>query len=305
MSGSKLSLFTQAALLLGGVVTGFLLDAEMAFSQEQSAQTETPPQAVSESRLDSSRSLKIAMAQIFCLDSDREGNLIRIENAVKHAVSSGADMVCFPETAIYGWVNPLAYELATEIPGKDSQALAAIAQKYQVFLSIGLAEKEGEKLYDSAILLDDTGQLLLKHRKLNIIQGLMEQPYSPGNQVNVVTTRWGKVGLLICADSFDQDVLTRMAGQKPRLLLIPYGWANRKTAWPKHGLSLKSTISHAASSVNCPVVGTNSVGMISGGPWRGFVYGGQSYAIDSAGNQLAKGKDRDHDVVVFTLLLPR
>ena len=67
------------------------------------------------------------MAQIFCLDGDRAGNLRRIENAVAEASKNDADIVCFPEAAILGWVNPDAHKRAFAIPGPDTEFTPASA----------------------------------------------------------------------------------------------------------------------------------------------------------------------------------
>ena len=247
------------------------------------------------------KTMNIAMAQIFCLDGDREGNFVRIEHAIQEAKDLGADIVCFPEMAILGWTNEDAHERAFPIPGQDSDQLAQLAVKYNIFLHIGLGEKEGENLYDAAILLDNTGEILLKHRKINILTELMTPPYTPGSDVLTVDTSLGKIGVLICADSFTEGVLDKMKAQSPELLIIPYGWAKEEEDWPEHGLELERTVRRVANTVGCPVIGTDLVGEISKGPWAGLVYGGQSIAIDEQGTVLGKGKDRDRDIVLITL----
>ena len=70
-----------------------------------------------------SQELKIAIGQIMCIDSDRSGNIVRIENAIKEAKFAGADIITFPETSIYGWVNPEAHKIASTIPGRDSEGI--------------------------------------------------------------------------------------------------------------------------------------------------------------------------------------
>lgn len=256
---------------------------------------------VQSSCLGETHDIKVAIGQIHCIDSDRDGNLVRIESAIVDAANQGAQIVCFPETALYGWVNPEAHTLAQPIPGKDFEALAALAKRYKVYLSIGLAEKEADRTFDAAVLIDDGGKLLIKHRKINTLTHLMSPPYTRGSEVKTVETKFGRIGLLICADTFEASVVDRMQQQRPELLLVPYGWAANKQDWPKHGLSLKSTIASAAKKIGCPIVGTNLVGCISQGPWQGMIYGGQSYATDQAGDVIAQGKDRDRDIVVFSV----
>ncbi len=247
--------------------------------------------------------LRVAMAQIFCLDGDKSGNFIRIENAVKEAKAAGVQIVCFPEMALLGWVNPDAHQRAQPIPGPDTDRLASIAKEHQIYISIGLGEKEGDKLYDAAVLINDSGQIILKHRKVNILTELMEPPYTPGKGVQVVETPYGRIGMIICADSFDATVKTEMKALQPDLLIIPYGWAKEEEDWPEHGLELDTTVTSTAMEIGCPVIGTDLVGEISQGPWSGLIYGGLSVAADSDGKILTKGKDRDRDLVILDLSL--
>jgi len=246
--------------------------------------------------------MKIAMAQIVCLDGDRAGNLTRIENAVVEAKAAGAELVALPESCVLGWENPAAHQRAEPIPGRDSDELCAMAKKHQVFLCVGLDEKAGANLYGACVLIDDTGHLLLKHRKVNVLQQLMTPPYSEGDgAAMVVDTRFGRVGLLICADSFRPELLEGMAKQRPDLLLIPYGWAAQEEKWPEHGAALTEVVQKAAKTVHCPVVGTDLVGGMTNGPWTGRIYGGQSVAVDREGKILGRGKDRDRDIVLVTV----
>ena len=247
--------------------------------------------------------VRVAAAQIFCLDGDKPGNLVRIENAMKAAQAAAVDIICFPEMALMGWVNPDAHQQSQPIPGQDAAALAALARQYQMYVVVGLGEKEGDQLYDAAILLDPNGEILLKHRKVNILTELMDPPYTPGQGVQVAETPFGKIGVMICADSFVEEVKTEMKALQPDLLLIPYGWAKEVEDWPAHGLQLEKTVTETARAIGCPVVGTDLVGEISQGPWRGLVYGGQSLIVDAEGKVLKKGLDRDRDLIIADLQL--
>ncbi len=252
-----------------------------------------------------SATVRVAAAQIFCLDGDKPGNLVRIENAMQEAKAQAVDIICFPEMALLGWVNPAAHDLAQPIPGKDTEALAALARKYQMYVVVGLGEKVGDQLYDAAILLDPAGKLLLKHRKVNILTHLMDPPYTAGKGVQVVDTKFGRLGLMICADSFVEEVKQEMTDLAPDILLIPYGWAKEVEDWPEHGLELEKTVIAAAQRIGCPVVGCDLVGEISQGPWRGLVYGGQSLIVDEDGKVLKKALDRDRDIIIVDLPLRR
>jgi predicted amidohydrolase len=250
---------------------------------------------------DRNTKVTIAMAQILCIDGDRSGNFVRIENSIQEAKEKKAEIIVFPESAILGWENPEAHTRAFPIPGEDSDRLCRLAQKYGVYLCIGLDEKEGDKLFDAAILIDEQGNILLKHRKVNVLPELMTPPYSSGQmEVKVAVTKFGNIGVLICADSFVDGLVTLMSRKKPDLLLIPFGWAAPESAWPEHGQKLHSLVKNVSEKVGCPVVGTDLIGEITHGPWTGQVYGGQSIFYDQQTKMTCIAKDRERDIVVFT-----
>ena len=251
------------------------------------------------------RSVKIAVCQTLCIDGDREANFRRIENALEQAKAGGAQIACFPESVILGWENPDAHRLATPIPGEDSGRIARLAKKFKLMIAIGLDEKDSDKLYDSAILVDKSGKLLLKHRKIKVLPELMDPPYAMGRSedINAADTEFGRIGMMICADTFFEDHLRRMAKLKPDLVLVPYGWAAQMDKWPEHSKKLESLVCKIARMWGCPVVGTDLVGSISQGPWRGRTYGGASVVADSVGQTVRVLRDRDVDVQVVELKL--
>ena len=247
------------------------------------------------------RSIKVAMCQIFSLDGDRSGNFVRIENAIGEAKDAGADIACFPETTLLGWVNPDAHKRARPIPGEDSDRLCRLAEDYDLHLCVGMAEKQGDNLYDSVVLIDNNGNILLKHRKINLLTELMSPPYTPGESIEAIETKFSRISLLICADTHDNKILKRMAALKPDLLLIPYGYAAAESQWPGHGKELEKVIVNTAKKTGAFVIGINLVGEITKGPWRGRIYGGQSVAVDKTGRIISVAKDRDRDINIINI----
>jgi len=242
--------------------------------------------------------VKVAICQILVIDSDREGNFRRIEYALEEARAQGAQIVAFPESAILGWENPEAHRLAQPIPGSDSQRIQDLAKKYGLMIAIGLDEKDGDRLYDSAILVDRTGKILWKHRKINVLAELMSPPYSQGKpeDIAVVETEFGRIAFLICADTFSDAHFERIRQLKPDFMIVPYGWAATPAEWPEHAKLLENIVSKRAKELGCDVVGTDLVGVMSAGPWKGYTYGGASVVISASGDVIAKLRDRDIEI---------
>jgi len=249
------------------------------------------------------RSVKVAVCQIRCADSDVEGNTLRITRAVEEAAAKGAQIAAFPETVFIGWVNTAAHQLAQPIPGKFSDVVCRLAKKHRIMISIGLTETVQEGIYDSMILVSSDGEIILKHRKINTMPELMTPPYLQGRKedLSAVDTPLGRVGAMICADSFVDEHHEIMALLKPQLLLIPYGWAADKKEWPAHGKKLEETVSRIAKNVGAGVVGPNLLGEITCGPWKGKTYEGHSVVADSSGAILALGKDNWEEILVVNV----
>jgi predicted amidohydrolase len=253
------------------------------------------------------KSVRLAICQILVIDSDREGNFRRIEYALEGAQAQHADIAIFPESSILGWENPEAHAMAAPIPGRDSDRIGGLAQKYGVMIAIGLDEKDGNRLYDSAILVNKTGKLLWKHRKINVLPELMTPPYSQGRpeDIGIVETEFGRIAVLICADTFTDAFVERMKTLKPDLMLVPYGWAAPNDQWPQHSKQLEDLVKKRAAQVGCPMAGVDLVGEMTHGPWAGQTYGGSSFVADETGRIVLTLRDRDTDMQVIPVSVGR
>ena len=248
-------------------------------------------------------SVRLAICQILVIDSDREGNFRRIEYALEQAAAEHAQIAVFPESSILGWENPDAHRLAEPIPGKDSSRIGTLAHKYGLMVAIGLDEKDGDRLYDTAILMDKSGKMLWKHRKINVLPELMTPPYSQGrpDDIGVVETEFGRIAVLICADTFTDAFVERLKALKPDLMLVPYGWAAANDKWPEHSRELEELVKRRAAQMRCPMAGVDLVGEMTHGPWSGWTYGGSSLVVDGEGRILFIARDRDTDLHVIDL----
>ena len=244
--------------------------------------------------------IKVAACQIL-VDGDPEAALARVDAALGEAVALGAQIACFPEACVLGWVNPEAHTRAGGPNGATVKRLQELARRHRIMFAVGLVQKEGESLHNVALLIDRDGEVLLRHRKVNIMQGLMEPAYVAGDEeaASVVDTRLGRIGLLVCADTFKDTLVNTLAQARPDLVLVPYGWAAPEGDWPGHGKSLHAWISNTALKTGAPVLGVDSVGALGHGPWTGFVLGGQSACAGSSGELHGVLADREAQVPVF------
>ena len=65
------------------------------------------------------------------------------------AADDGAEFALFPELLVHGHCTPNTWELAEAVPdGESTKQIAALAKKFNLFLSVGLSEKENELVYN-------------------------------------------------------------------------------------------------------------------------------------------------------------
>jgi predicted amidohydrolase len=158
-----------------------------------------------------------------------EANLARAADMIARSAAAGADFVLLPECLDLGWIHPSAKLLAEPISdGRTCRFLRDMARRHRLYVCGGLVERDGDAIYNSAVLIDPAGAILLHHRKLNeIIPG--HSTYAQGDRLGVVHTPLGSLGLMICADGFAEgQVVARTLGYMgAQVILSPSAWAVR------------------------------------------------------------------------------
>lgn len=126
------------------------------------------------------------------------------------------DLVCLPECAFTGYLYTEEdfRHFAEPIPGPTTEAMAGLARRHQTWLCFGLLERAPEGVYSTAVLLDRRGVLRHRHRK-----NVEKPPFRRGSEVATVESEFGRLGMLICGDLFDEEVVARLG--RPRLLIVP------------------------------------------------------------------------------------
>jgi len=134
-------------------------------------------------------------------------NLRHFQQRLREVAQYRPDVVCLPECAFTGYLydEESFQQFAEPIPGPTTEIISALATEYRCFICFGMLEKTPEGVYDSAVLIDKAGQIVLVHRKI-----VEQMPFINGNQVNAVETEFGRLSILICGDLFSDDVRARI-----------------------------------------------------------------------------------------------
>ena len=239
------------------------------------------------------RRIKLAMGQMLVEGGRPQENLARAVEMIAQAARQGCQIVVLPECLDLGWTHPSARQLAAEIPGPNSEVLCRAASEAGLYVVAGLTEQAGDRIYNAAVFIDASGQVLLKHRKINLLD-IEQDFYATGDRLAVAETACGVIGVNICADNFPDSLvlghsLARMGAQ---VLLSPSAWAVPAEHDPvvePYGALWEGSYCNLARLYEMPVVGVSNVGWITGGPWAGRKCIGCSLAVGPCGEILAKG----------------
>lgn len=229
-------------------------------------------------------SMKVASAQTLVVAADPEGNLGRMLAAVKESKELGADFVVLPECSNFGWTHPSALEGAVSISDDTFVlSLQAEAKSLSIYIAVGFVERDGDKLFNSAVLIDPAGEIAIHHRKINELDFAREL-YSTGDSVSTADTPFGKIGLMICADALSESdrVAERLVELGAEVILSPSAWAvppDHDNIASPYGSLWVDNYRRGLGDSKTWIIATSNVGQVSEGVWDGFFCIGNSIAI--------------------------
>lgn len=238
-----------------------------------------------------SPTIRVAMVQMRVEPGEVSANLARALAGIAEAAELGARVAVLPECLDIGWTFPEARSLAEPVPeGSPCAALAAAARRHALWVCAGTTERDGDRVYNTAVLFGPEGTLLARHRKINEL-AIAHEVYDHGDRLGVVRTPIGTLGILVCADAVARDRLPlhALALMGADLILSPCAWAvapDHDNARDPYGTLWRDAYTAVAREHGCAVVGVSNVGRVVGGAWDGWGCIGCSLAVDSDGAEL-------------------
>ncbi len=153
------------------------------------------------------RRLKIATTAMRC-DRNVGDNRARIAATIEAVMQAHPDveLILFGEM-ILGWYMPgkqsdYHRQISEPIPGETTQMLAGLAQKFGIYICLGISEWDGNRLYNSQALLNPRGEIQAIHHKKNLKPGEIDGEYQPGSaRVTATEIKGVKTGIVICSDT--------------------------------------------------------------------------------------------------------
>jgi len=218
--------------------------------------------------------VEVALVQLKLAQEREAERLKRVDTLL--AETKGADLVLLPEL----WsVNCPGFSMsqakAESLEGPTVSFLREKAVRLGSYLLGGtIIEKDGESLYNSAILIDPQGTVISKYRKSHLLGYRSEErrTLTPGNLVVTAMSDFGCLGIAVCYDLRFPEVFRSMAERGAEAFLITAAWPwSRAEAW--EALCAARAVENQGYTIACDACG------------RGFL--GRSMVIDPWGVRTA------------------
>lgn len=217
------------------------------------------------------RRLKVSVIQDSPVIFDLEKTMDKTVELAKKAAANGSKLIVFPESFIPCYPRGLTfgarigsrtpegrkdyqryYDNSVAVPGPEVDRLAELAKELDVYLSIGVTEKNGHgldgTLYCTNLFFGPEGYLG-KHRKLKptaaerVIWG-----EDDGSTITVIDTPYGKMGSLICWENYMPLARMAMYMKGVNLYIVPT--ADQREIY-------QATLRHIAFEGRCFVIMSN------------------------------------------------
>ena len=162
--------------------------------------------------------VRAAAVQIAPVLESKSGTLAKVADAIITASKNNADIIVFPETLVpnypyFSFIKPAVsikkehlklYEEAVVVPSEDTNFIGNLAREHQLVVVLGVNEREGGTLYNTQLVFDTTGELVLKRRKITpTYHERMIWGQGDGSGLKAVDTSIGRIGALACWEHYN------------------------------------------------------------------------------------------------------
>lgn len=162
--------------------------------------------------------VRAAAVQLSPVLHSKDGTTEKVLAAIAQAAKEGVQLIVFPETFVpyypyFSFVQPPVlmgkehmrlYEEAVVVPGPVVDAMSRAARSHDMVVVLGVNERDNGSLYNTQLIFDADGTLLLKRRKITpTFHERMVWGQGDGAGLKVIDTAVGRIGALACWEHYN------------------------------------------------------------------------------------------------------
>jgi predicted amidohydrolase len=170
--------------------------------------------------------MRVGAVQFRAHRTDLEGSRAALR-ALAERAAAGADLIVLPEMAVTGYVfadRDEAARVCEAAEGPTLAALAPIARTHGTWVVAGFPERDGDRLFNSALVIDPAGALQFVYRKTLLFDA--DLPWAtPGDSgYRAFDTEAGRFGVGICMDLNDDRFCRWITAAQLDVVAFPTNW---------------------------------------------------------------------------------
>lgn len=218
-------------------------------------------------------------------------NIERVQDALSGVK---ADIIVLPELAFTGYYfedRDELSELAEDVSSSTTvDALKKLCKANNFYIVTGFAEREGSKIYNSALLIGPTG-LIHTYRKLHLFNTEKEYFDQGDIALTPITVRGANIGLMICYDWVFPEVARSLAIQGVDIIFHP---SNLVLTYCQKTMICRC-VENGVYAVTANRTGTEIR------PRGELTFTGQSQIVNTKGKVLARSDSENEDLVIHEI----
>ncbi len=259
------------------------------------------------------RNITLSAIQMRCTNDVTE-NIENAASKVCQAAKQGAQIILLPELFERPYFcQERRYEYYDHaLPVHENpavQRMQSLAKSLAVVLPVSVYERDGNKLFNTVVMVNADGKILGIYRKTHIPDDHYYQEkfyFSPGDTgFKVWDTTYGKVGVGICWDQWFPESARSMALLGAEILLYPTAIGSEPIlecdSMPHWQRVMQG---HAAANI-LPLMAANRIGLeevtpcqANGGQSSALQFYGSSFITNSTGEKVAEAQ-RDTEEILY------
>ena len=173
------------------------------------------------------RKLRVSLLHLATRVCELDHNRKLLESALDLAAEQGADWVVTPELCIPGYLFQDRIGTDWILPQPDDWMRSFCRRVKDHGLTVFLATPERDadtnNLYNTVFVINPSGEIIGKHSKVKTLQGA-ESWSTAGKVVEPIECDGVTVGILVCADSYKNEVAQVLKEKGAELLVSPAAW---------------------------------------------------------------------------------
>lgn len=239
---------------------------------------------------------RVAMVQIASPDDEsQEARIARVDAMLRSQADAGVELFVLPElwsAACFAFDH--FEERAEPLDGPTVTMCRAVARDLSTWVHVGsvLERDADDALHNTAVLIDDTGEIVQTYRKIHVFgyRSREAELVMPGDRLSVVPSPVGPLASTVCYDLRFPGLWLEVGARGAHAAVAPAAWPEARRAHFELFAQARA-VEHQLWVIAVNACGTQA----------GARLGGSSRVVDPLGRVVASCSPTDEEIVIVDI----